>query len=110
MGQDVDAASPGRRAIRWAGRDQVGVAAATHPCLLVVIVIKAAAALHEIGHLYLGNYRQAHSLNGVMNGTWSRHELDEADAEKLKFIGKQGARIRTAMIAALAQPYPSGLR
>lgn len=72
--------------------------------------VLAAAAVHEIGHLYLGDNRQAHSLNGVMNGTWSRQKLDEADALELKFVGNQGARIRTAMQAGIAQSNPSGLR
>src|SRR6185369_11863498 len=30
-----------------------------------------AAVAHEIGHLYLGTNRQAHSIWGVMSGIWS---------------------------------------
>jgi len=59
-----------------------------------------AAVAHEIGHLYLGTNRQAHSPSGVMCGTWSHRQFELASLGELTFTREQGARIRAAMSAA----------
>lgn len=61
--------------------------------------ILGAAVLHEIGHLYLGTNREAHSRTGVMCGVWSHRELELVSIGELNFTRDQAARIRTAIKA-----------
>ncbi len=63
--------------------------------------VLGAAVAHEIGHMYLGNNREAHSLNGIMSGVWLEREFEEMNLGTLHFTREQGARIRTALSAAI---------
>ena len=56
-----------------------------------------AAVVHEIGHLFLGTNRQAHSPAGVMSGVWSHRQFELASIGELNFTREQGARIRAVM-------------
>ncbi len=62
--------------------------------------VLGAALAHEIGHMYLGNNREAHSLNGIMSGVWVEREFEEMDLGTLQFTREQGERIRAAMAAS----------
>ena len=59
-----------------------------------------ATVTREIGHLYLGTNREAHSLAGVMCGAWSHREFELVGLGELKFTREQGIRIRASMNAA----------
>ena len=63
--------------------------------------ILGAAAVHEIGHLYLGDNNRAHSKTGIMSGAWSVREIELISIGELKFNREQGQRIRGAMRAGL---------
>jgi hypothetical protein len=62
--------------------------------------VLGAAMVHEIGHLYLGTNREAHSRTGVMCGVWSRREIELLSIGELNFTREQSARIRAVMSAA----------
>ncbi len=64
-------------------------------------LVFGAAVAHEIGHMYLGNNREAHSLNGTMCGVWTRREFELMSIDKLNFTREQGERIREAISATL---------
>jgi hypothetical protein len=66
-------------------------------------LVFGAAVTHEIGHMYLGNNREAHSLNGVMCGVWTQREFELMSIGELHFTRDQGERIRAAMSLALAR-------
>ncbi len=59
--------------------------------------ILGAAVTHEIGHLYLGTNKQAHSPGGIMGGIWKHREFELANLGELNFTRDQGNRIRAAM-------------
>jgi len=59
--------------------------------------VLGAAVVHEIGHLYLGRNREAHSSGGVMCGVWLHREFELLSIGELNFTQDQGARIRAAM-------------
>jgi hypothetical protein len=59
--------------------------------------VLGAAVVHEIGHLYLGRNREAHSSSGVMCGVWLHREFELLSIGELNFTSEQGARIRAAM-------------
>lgn len=63
--------------------------------------VLGAAVAHEIGHMYLGNNREAHSLNGIMSGVWFEREFDEMSLGTLRFTRDQGERIRAALSASI---------
>ncbi|HUJ50173.1 MAG TPA: hypothetical protein VLW25_08225 [Bryobacteraceae bacterium] len=60
-----------------------------------------AAVAHEIGHMYLGNNREAHSLNGIMKGVWLQREFELINLGSLNFTREQGERIRAAITAGI---------
>jgi hypothetical protein len=62
--------------------------------------VLGAAVVHEIGHLYLGRNREAHSPTGIMCGVWLHREFELLSIGELNFTQEQGARIRAAMSAA----------
>jgi hypothetical protein len=64
--------------------------------------VLGAAVAHEIGHMYLGNNREAHSLNGIMSGVWLQREFQLINLVSLKFTREQGERIRAALSTAIA--------
>ena len=62
--------------------------------------VLGAAVVHEIGHLYLGRNKEAHSHTGVMCGVWRHREFELLSIGELNFTSEQGARIRAAMSRA----------
>ena len=62
--------------------------------------ILGATVVHEIGHLYLGTNGEAHSPTGVMCGSWSHRQFEQASIGELNFTHEQAACIRTVMSAA----------
>lgn len=64
--------------------------------------VLGAAVAHEIGHMYLGNNREAHSLNGIMSGVWLEREFEDMKLGTLRFTREQGEGIRRAMSSALS--------
>jgi hypothetical protein len=65
--------------------------------------VLGAAAVHEIGHLYLGRNKEAHSTTGIMCGVWLHREFELLSIGELNFTQEQGARIRAAVSAASRQ-------
>jgi len=67
--------------------------------------VLGAAVVHEIGHLYLGRNKEAHSPTGVMCGVWLHREFELLSIGELNFSEAQGARIRSAMSDAESGQY-----
>jgi hypothetical protein len=61
--------------------------------------VLGAAVVHEIGHLYLGTNRQAHSPSGIMCGIWKHRQFELANLGELSFTHDQAERIHVAMSA-----------
>ena len=55
---------------------------------------------HEVGHLLLG--RNSHSSYGLMNGDWTRAELQKIGEGALVFVGAEKKKVRRGAEARLA--------
>ncbi len=64
-------------------------------------LVLGAGVAHEIGHMHLGNNREAHSKDGIMCGVWSHREFELMSIGELNFSREQGERIRAAISSAI---------